>query len=44
MPPGVHAVRLIANEGSVDVEEVELEEACAEESKAPPGEKEDDAR
>ena len=44
LPPGVHAVRLIANEGSVDVEEVELEEACAEESKAPPGEKEDDAR
>jgi len=32
LPPGVHAVRLLATDGTVDVEEAELEEVCAEES------------
>ncbi len=36
LAPGVHLVRLVANEGSVDVEEAELEEVCAEESLSPP--------
>jgi hypothetical protein len=40
LAPGVHVVRLVGGEGTVGVEEAELDEVCAEESKNPPCEEE----
>jgi len=44
LAPGVHVVRLVANEGAVDVEEAELEEVCAEETLPPPCREEQDLK
>jgi hypothetical protein len=44
LAPGVRVVRLVANQGAVDVEEAALEEVCAEEPLAPPCEEEQDLK